>query len=168
MPARAVVVATEAPEADKLLGLPHPGRSVAETCLYFSCDQADWHPSFLMLNGECRGPINNIAFPSRVSSEYAPAGKSLACMVVLGNLDGGDVALIDRVRAQLVDWSGLQVGNWDHLQTYGITHALPDQLPPLKKPNLPGPPGPAGDLCLRGTRQPAGHSVGAGLRAAGG
>ncbi len=139
MPARAVVVATEAPETEKLLGLPHPGRSVAETCLYFSCDQADWHPSFLMLNGEGRGPINNIAFPSRVSSEYAPAGKSLASVVVLGNPDGDDAALTDRVRAQLVDWFGPQAGNWDHLQTYRITHALPDQSPPTPNPTCPDP-----------------------------
>ena len=137
MPARAVVVATEAPEADMLLGLPHAGRSVAETCLYFSCDQADWHPSFLMLDGEGRGPINNIAFPSQVSSEYAPAGKSLASVVVLGNPDGGEDALIDRVRAQLVDWFGPQAGNWDHLQTYRITHALPDQSPPTQNPTCP-------------------------------
>ena len=139
MPARAVVVGTEAPEAEKLLGLTHACRSVAETCLYFSCDRADWHSSFLMLNGEGRGPINNIAFPSRVSSAYAPAGKSLAGVVVLGNPDGGDAALIDRVRAQLVDWFGPQADNWDHLQTYRITHALPDQSPPTRNPTCPDP-----------------------------
>ncbi len=137
MPARAVVVATEAPATGKLLGLPHAGRSVAETCLYFSCDQADWHSSFLMLDGEGRGPINNIAFPSRVSSEYAPAGKSLASVVILGNPDGGDAALTNRVRAQLVDWFGPQAGNWDHLRTYRITHALPDQSPPTQNPTCP-------------------------------
>ncbi len=139
MPARAVVVATEAPETENLLGLPHTCRSVAETCLYFSCDQAAWHPSFLMLNGEGRGPINNIAFPSRVSSEYAPAGKSLACVVVLGNPHGGDAALVDRVRAQLVDWFGPQAGNWVHLETYRITHALPSQSPPTPNPTCPVP-----------------------------
>jgi len=139
MPARAVVVATEAQETEKLLGLPHAGRSVAETCLYFSCDQADWHSSFLMLDGEGRGPINNIAFPSRVSSEYAPAGKSLASVVILGNPDGGDAALTNRVRAQLVDWFGPQAGNWDHLRTYRISHALPDQSPPTPNPTCPAP-----------------------------
>jgi phytoene dehydrogenase-like protein len=138
-PARAVVVATEAPEAETLLGLSHTGRSVGETCLYFSCDRAAWHSSFLMLNGEGRGPINNIAFPSRVSSEYAPAGKSLACVVVLGNPHGGDAALVDRVRAQLVDWFGPQAGNWVHFETYRISHALPDQSPPTPNPTCPVP-----------------------------
>ena len=139
MPARAVVVATEAPETENLLGLPHTSRSIAETCLYFSCDQAAWHPAFLMLNGEGRGPINNIAFPSRVSSQYAPAGKSLVSVVVLGNPDGGEAALTDRVRAQLVDWFGPQAGDWVHLQTYRITHALPDQSPPTPNPTSPDP-----------------------------
>jgi protoporphyrinogen oxidase len=137
MPAGAVVVATEGPETARLLGLVSARASVAETCLYFSCDQADWHPSFLMLNGEGRGPINNIAFPSRVSPEYAPTGKSLVSVVVLGNPNGGDATLINRVRAQLIDWFGPQAGNWEHLQTYRITHALPDQSPPTQNPTRP-------------------------------
>ncbi len=134
MPARAVVVATEAPETENLLGLPRASRSTAETCLYFSSDRAAWHPPFLMLNGEGRGPINNIAFPSRVSSHYAPAEKSLAAVVVLGNPEGGDDALTDRVRTQLIDWFGQQAGDWVHLRTYRITHALPDQSPPTPNP----------------------------------
>ena len=137
MPAGAVVVATEGPETARLLGLVSARASVAETCLYFSCDQADWHPSFLMLNGEGRGPINNIAFPSRVSPEYAPTGKSLVSVVVLGNPNGGDATLINRVRAQLIDWFGAEAGNWEHLQTYRITHALPDQSPPTQNPTRP-------------------------------
>jgi phytoene dehydrogenase-like protein len=139
MPAGAVVVATEGPETARLLGSVSARASVAETCLYFSCDQADWHPSLLMLNGEGRGPINNVVFPSRVSADYAPTGKSLACVVVLGNPAGGDAALIDRVRAQLVDWFGPQAGNWDHLHTYRISHALPDQSPPTHNPTCPAP-----------------------------
>lgn len=139
MPARAVVVATEGPESARLLGVASTRASIAETCLYFSCDRADWHSSFLMLNGERKGPINNIAFPSRVSSAYAPAGKSLASVVVLGNPDDGDAALVDRVRAQLVDWFGPEARNWDHLHTYRIGHALPDQSPPTQNPTCPDP-----------------------------
>lgn len=139
MPARTVVVATEGPETARLLGLASARASVAETCLYFSCDQANWQTPFLMLNGEGRGPINNIAFPSRVSAEYAPAGKCLVSVVVLGTPDGDDAALIDPVRAQLVEWFGPQAGNWDHLHTYRITHALPDQSPPTKNPTCPEP-----------------------------
>jgi phytoene dehydrogenase-like protein len=137
--ARAVVVATEAPAAQRLLALASTTTSVAETCLYFSCDRADWQSPFLMLNGEGRGPINNIAFPSRVSTEYAPAGKSLASVVVLDDPIDADDTLIDRVKGQLVEWFGPQAGNWVHLHTYRISHALPDQSPPTKNPTCPDP-----------------------------
>lgn len=137
VPGRAVVVATEAPEAARLAGLPPAGGSVAETCLYFSCERANWHRPFLMLNGDGDGPIHNITIPSRVSPQYAPEGKSLISVVVLGNPDEDDASLIDRVRVQLVDWFGRETANWKHMATYRITHALPDQSPPTPDPSRP-------------------------------
>jgi phytoene dehydrogenase-like protein len=137
LPARAVVVATDGPEAARLLGLPAAPASVAETCLYFACDQAGWHSPYLMLNGEGRGPINNVSFPSRVSPAYAPAGKSLVSVVVLGNPDTNNAVLIERVRRQLTDWFGIDVRRWQHLKTYRIVHALPDQRPPTPNPFRP-------------------------------
>jgi hypothetical protein len=71
---------------------------------------------------------------SRVSWEYATVGKYLAAVVVLGKPDGDDAALTDRMRAQLLDWFGPQAGNWTHLQTYRITHALPDPSLPTQNP----------------------------------
>jgi phytoene dehydrogenase-like protein len=131
---RALVVATEAPAARELLGQPAAAASIPETCLYFTCHRAAWHPSFLMLNGEGEGPINNIAFPSQVSATYAPAGRSLASVVVLGNPDEDDPHLATRVKAQLVDWFGPEADRWAHLATYRIAHALPDQSPPTIDP----------------------------------
>lgn len=136
---QAVVVATEAPETQRLLGLAPTTAPVAETCLYFSCDRADWQSPFLMLNGEGSGPINNLSFPSRVSPDYAPAGKSLLSVVILGCPYPDDSALIKRVRTQLVDWFGPQAHTWEHLRTYRITHALPDQSPPTQNPTCPEP-----------------------------
>ena len=137
IPARAVVVATEGPEAARLLGSAPNQTSVAETCLYFACDQAPWHPPYLVLNSDGRGPINNIAFPSRVSPDYAPPGKALVSVVVLGNPDKNDVELAHQVREQMIDWFGTQVRHWSHLKTYRITHALPDQSPPTRNPFSP-------------------------------
>jgi phytoene dehydrogenase-like protein len=137
LPARAVVVATEEHQAARLLGSSSVRASVAETCLYFGCDQAPWHPSYLLLNGDGRGPINNIAFPSRVSSAYAPAGKSLASVVVLGNPDENDALLVQGVLDQLADWFGPEVHSWRHLKTYRIPYALPDQSPPTSNPVCP-------------------------------
>ncbi len=137
LPAEAVVVAAEGPETARLLEAPSVRASVAETCLYFTCDRERWQSAFLMLNGEDKGPINNLSFPSRVSPEYAPAGKSLASVVVLGNPDMDDEALTGRVRTQLADWFGPQIENWVHLRTYRIAHALPDQSPPTQNPTRP-------------------------------
>ena len=132
---RAVVVATEAPATCKLLGQPLGVASISETCLYFACDRTDWHTPFLVLNGEGKGPVNNIAFPSRVSATYAPSGRSLASVVVLGNPVENDIQLAAGVKAQLVDWFGPEADRWEHLATYRIAHALPDQSPPTADPS---------------------------------
>ena len=136
-PARAVVVATEAPETARLLGRPRADRSVGETCLYFSCRHEPWHPPYLVMNGEGTGPINSVVFPSAISAEYAPADQSLAGVVVLGIPDIPDAVLTERVRRQLVDWFGATAESWRHLRTYRIAHALPNQSPPTADPTRP-------------------------------
>jgi len=135
----AVVVAAEGPETARLFGAPSVRASVAETCLYFSCDREQWHSAFLMLNGEGGGLINNIAFPSQVSPAYAPKDKSLVSVVVLGNPVPDEAELITQVRAQLTDWFGPEIEGWVHLRTYRILHALSDQMPPTQNPFRPDP-----------------------------
>ncbi|MDJ0783337.1 MAG: NAD(P)/FAD-dependent oxidoreductase [Desulfosarcinaceae bacterium] len=132
--ARAVVIATGAPMAEQLLERPPRAASVAETCLYFACNRAAWHSRFLLLNGTGEGPINNLCFPSSVSAAYAPSGKSLAAVVVLGSPPPNDATLIAAVRAQLTAWFGSQVQGWRHLRSYHIAHALPSQRPPTESP----------------------------------
>jgi phytoene dehydrogenase-like protein len=132
--ARAVVVAAAAPDTDRLLGRPPAGRSIGETCLYFACDREGSHAPYLMLNGEGDGPVNNVVFPSTVSPDYAPPGRSLAAAVVLGIPDASDRSLIAQVRRQMIDWFGPSAGSWTHLKTYRIPHALPDQSPPTANP----------------------------------
>lgn len=134
---RAVVLATEAPETERLLGGRPSVRSVGETCLYFSCRRKDWHPPYLVMNGEGSGPINNLVFPSVVSADYAPAGQSLVGVVVLGIPDAANADLVEQVRRQLADWFGAPARSWRHLRTYRIPHALPDQSPPTANPARP-------------------------------
>lgn len=95
-----------------------------------------------MLNGDGKGLINNIAIPSQVSASYAPTGKSLIAVVLLGEPDMAAGELIVKVKAELVAWFGREVEQWDHLMTYRISHALPDQSPPTQNPYRP--PSPAG------------------------
>ena len=138
--AKHIVLATEEPSFKQLMPESSVRRSVTETCIYFS---ADWTPPFtnpfLILNGETDGPINNIAFPSMVSSKYAPPGKTLITIVVLGEEWQKKSNLTDLVEAQCVEWFGEGVKEWSHLKTYRLDHALPDQSLSVPSPyRLPG------------------------------
>ena len=164
IPALAVVAATQAPATSRLLGLPTGGGSLAETCLYFAAERADWHSAYLMLNGDGRGLINNIAIPSQVSARYAPVGESLIAVVLLGEPEISNEALVRKVRAELVDWFGREVNQWEHLTTYRISHALPIQSPPTENPyRPPSPPGPGIFVC-GGARQPPWYPMGLAFR----
>lgn len=122
-----IVVATDAATAVRLIdGLPEP-RYRAVTTLYYSLSEPPVRGPILLLNGEPRGIVNHLAFMSEVSSLYAPRGRVLASVTVLGNPARDDAALDDEVRRQLVDWFGMRVGEWKLERVYRIAHALPDQ-----------------------------------------
>jgi len=124
--AGAVVVATEAPEAARLLGVPGTGsRSVA--CMYFSADRAPVPEPVLVLNGEGRGPINHLAVMSNAASSYAPGGSAL---ISVSLLEAPGAGREQAVKDQLQTWFGLGAQGWRHLATYDIAHAQPDQRPP--------------------------------------
>lgn len=131
--AQTIVVACEAPAASKLLGgkIPVAGKSV--TCLYFAADQPPIEEPTLILNGDGRGPINNLCVPSQVAPTYAPDDQSLISVTVLdGKAD--EASLESQVRGQLRDWFGATVDGWRHLRTYRIPYALPSQTPPALSP----------------------------------
>ena len=136
--ARAVVVATEAPTAARLLGeeIPHDGNGV--TCLYFAAEKPPLEDPVLVLNGEGTGPVNNLCVASNIAPSYAPKGQSLISVTVLGIPAEADAELQTEVIDQLVDWHGEAVRNWRHLRTYRIPYALPSQAAPaLAEPHRP-------------------------------
>ena len=47
--------------------------------------------------------------------------------------------MLSGVKDQLIDWFGSETTAWDHMATYRIDHALPDQSPPTTDPNTPLP-----------------------------
>ncbi|MEW6297612.1 MAG: NAD(P)/FAD-dependent oxidoreductase [Thermodesulfobacteriota bacterium] len=146
--AKAIVVATEGPEAARLLyGVPAPG-SRGVTCLYFAADEPPVSEPMLVLNGESAGVVNNLCVPSLVAPSYAPPGAALVSATVLGNPYQDDLTLEQVVRAQLVEWFGAAVHRWRHLRTYRIVHALPEQSPPaLAVPERPVQLGPGLFIC---------------------
>ncbi|CAM9508778.1 unnamed protein product [Ectocarpus sp. 4 AP-2014] len=158
--AHAAVVATEAPVAAELLGeevalgggaSPSTGRS--STCLYYAIDgPAPVGGPILVLNGEgakSSGPVNNVVFLEQTAPSYAPAGKSLASVTVVGSPDCSDSELEAKVRAHLAEWfdknkggdagagglptRGADVAKWKHLRTYRVPYAQPAQRPPVRE-----------------------------------
>ena len=133
---RAVVVAAEAPETARLLDSGELAVSRGELCLYFSAVEPPVAEPYLILNGNGTGWVNSVTIPSVVSRTYAPAGQHLISVVVIGHLDANDTSVENIVRNELTEWFGSVVGDWRHLKTYRIVHALPIQPPPMPDPTV--------------------------------
>lgn len=139
-----VIVAVDQPEAHKLLPqlLPSspvttkPNGSSSErstVCIYFSADRAPIQDPVLLLNGSGKGIVNNMFFASSVAPSYAPPGKVLVSVSLVGAFADrpDDAALAADVVSELAGWFGAdEVEAWRHLRTYRIGFAQPDQTPP--------------------------------------
>jgi protoporphyrinogen oxidase len=126
--ADAVVMATDADTAGRLVeGVETiPWRSV--TCLYFAAEAPPLLGPKLVLNGDGAGPVNNLVVMSEVAPETAPSEAALISVTVLGT--SHDDQLETGVRRQLQGWLGSRVDRWRHLASYAIERALPDQRAP--------------------------------------
>jgi phytoene dehydrogenase-like protein len=129
--ARAVVVATEGPEAHRLLGtdVPDPG-SRAAACCWFATSAPPLRGTALALDGTGAGPVRNLAVMNEVAPTYAPAGRSLVAAAVPGP-DALDSGLRDRVVEQLARWFDTGTEDWELLRTDVIPHGQPRQSPPF-------------------------------------
>ena len=126
--ARAVVVATESPAAARLIKIKDPGsRPVAN--LQFSAPQAPVDDRLTILNGTGDGPVTNLAIMSNVAPTYAPPNRSLISIEVPGVYLGDDRDLLTAVTAQMRDWFGGQVDEWELLRNLRIEHGHPNQPP---------------------------------------
>ena len=131
--ARAIVVAADGPAAAHLVGEAEPAsRSV--TCFYFSANESPVPFPMLVLNGDGAGPVNNFAVMSQVAPSYAPAGKSLVSITVLGTQQLTDQQLGGFIIAQMKNWFGPVASSWRFLKGYRIPHAQPQQLPGALEP----------------------------------
>ncbi|WP_411278105.1 protoporphyrinogen/coproporphyrinogen oxidase [Gaiella sp.] len=90
------------------------------TCIYYDAPEAPIPGPWLVVNGE-GGPINNLCVPSEAAPSYAPAGRALVSLTILG---AGDPDL-EAVLRQLQGWFGRGVTAWRHLRSYRIPQALP-------------------------------------------
>lgn len=136
--ANVIVLATDATTTANLLHEPSINRGwQGVTCLYFAAEQAPITEPMLLLNGDGRGPINNMCVPSLICPQYAPAKQHLISVTALG-IHQDEAALRRDVVTQLTEWFGERVNTWRHLRTYSIPQALPTQRPgdltPFERP----------------------------------
>lgn len=130
--AAALVIATDARAAARLLGRPAPATR-GTTCFYFDAEQPPVAGPYLVLNGEGRGLINSLLCPSSLSEHYAPPGRHLVTVNVLGAAAEPD-AIEPELRLELTDWFGPGVTRWRRLAVYRLPEALPVQAPPVADP----------------------------------
>lgn len=129
-----VVVATEGPEAVRLLGgRIETGSSRGSVCLYFGKKgKSPVGQPILVLNGdEGDGPVNNMFVASDVVPAFAPEGHVLISTTVVGNAHGRDDDVLEgEVREQMGRWFGKEeVAKWELLRIYRIPHSQTAQGP---------------------------------------
>ncbi|MFC4333222.1 FAD-dependent oxidoreductase [Streptomyces andamanensis] len=136
LPARAVVVATGAAAAARLL----PGLDVSAhrtvTTYYHVADRSPLGRPLLLV--DTRRRVLNTCVLSDVAPEYAPRGSALIATSVLG----GDTAPVrDAVAAALSEMYGTDATAWDLLVARTVEGALPAMPPswPLTRPCRTGP-----------------------------
>lgn len=135
--ARALVVATDGPEAVRLLGTGETIASRPASCVYYGANYPPIKEPFLVLNADGSGPLHSLSVPSLVAPTYAPAGQALISVVVLGHQDMRDDVLEEEVRGQLTEWYGAAADHWRFIKMYRIRHAFSDQVPPMHNPTAP-------------------------------
>ena len=127
--AEAVVVAADAPEASRLTGAVEAPAPRGVTTLHYAAESSPVGEPVLVLDGEGRGPVNDLCVSSDVAPSYAPPGAALVSATVLGVPPLDDAALDGAVRDQLRGWFGAQVAGWRLLRALRIPFALPAQTP---------------------------------------
>jgi len=126
-----VLVATDPPSASALtiagtLGAVPPG--LGTTTVYYVADEPPTYARTLDLGIAADGPITTCAVLTNIAASYAPAGKSLISVSLIGT--GHDSADTDALlRTQLARWYGPLVANWQQLAVYEIAYAQPRQEP---------------------------------------
>lgn len=126
-----IVVATDAKAARRWFPERFPANSrwKSTVCLYFSGDEAPFPDRLIVLKGDRRsGLINNLCVTSNIAPSYAPRGKFLVCVSILGSPEL-NADLVSRVREELLAWFGGQTRRWTLLRSEAILRALPAATP---------------------------------------
>ena len=122
-----VVVATGAPEAAGLTGVPVPATKGVVTVWWATPDAPDTDLLHVDARATPTGPLVNTAVVSRAAPSYAPPGRNLVQGSALSQ-DGGDT---DEMRRHAGDLLGVDPAGWEVVARHEVPHALPAQPVPF-------------------------------------
>lgn len=123
--ARAVVVATAAPGAARLLpGLDVP-RLNGVTTHYHLAPEPPVTDNAVVLDAERAGPVANTVVLTNAAPSYAPGRHLVSSSVVAGP---GDEPTVRRHLSRLY---GVDTSGWRHVAVHDVREGVPDQRPPM-------------------------------------
>jgi phytoene dehydrogenase-like protein len=134
--AEKIVLATNASATAHILGEPPTVSFNTTDCLYFASDTplSIFNKPYLMINANGKELIDHLVVMSDVAPSYAPEGKTLISVNIVGKNKYSEQELIDKTGQELIQWFGKKY-KWQHLRTYRIPEALPQyvDVPPQYK-----------------------------------
>ena len=143
-----VVVATEASTAADLTGLPVPKASLSSTCIWYDAAESPTEEALIVLNGPGHGKVNHVACMTKVSKDYAPAGRHLVCATILGDSPLDDIHTAESAKFEVARWLP-GADKWRPLRVDRISFAQMQQLPGFRN-GLPGTLPGVENLCFAG------------------
>ncbi len=121
-----IIVATEASSLINSL-TPIDIKYQSTVHLHFVSETPVIPQAIIALNTRSGRIFNNICTINRVAPAYAPKGKHLVSISVVGLSKLSHADLEKAVRKELELWFGKQVQDWDHLHSRNVYYALPNQ-----------------------------------------
>ena len=131
-----IVIATDALVAAKLLNDTYVTPFNSTDCVYFSTDRplSILGKPYLIINANTDELIDHLVVLSDIAPSYAPVGKTLISVSVVGKNDLSETDLNQKIEGELTRWFG-ENHAWQHLKTYRIPHALPQYFADSKTYN---------------------------------
>ncbi len=124
----AVVVATEAPVAERLAGAAVPEGTIGQICVYYAVGGVGSGKK-IVLNAEDGGFVNNAVEISAVAPSYAPRGQHLLSVVALGGFELPEAEIYHRGIEEVTQW--YPEANLVPLAIYRVPYAQFPQPPGL-------------------------------------
>ena len=126
--AKKILIATQATGLVKDYAAEVNTRYVSTTHVHFSTDNPPLDKAVIALNTEKNRLVNNLCVINKVAKSYAPEGKHLISLSVVGNQGFSEKDLVKNIKTELKKWFGNATDDWQHLHTRHIDYALPEQI----------------------------------------